>query len=420
MDSSCIASQFLSTFGTKNPYEILGLSTTASVTDEDIKKAYRKAALRNHPDKGGDAEKFKACCVAHSILSDKDKRAVYDETGDVDDANRDNSDIDEKTFAEWDAYFRRLYPKLTIQKIDQFSLKYKNSIEEKKDVINEYIKHKGKMKNIMACVILAEENDIERFLSYIDEAILATDTNGNNVSCTGAPVQAYPEYTSFRTQFYSNDKNILKKITKNVMCEEDSHSDEDTSSVGMSCSDSDDDNNMGDNSTSMNDFIVHDNSSKPVLKAAITTTTKYKQNTIKTKQNIGKVISPRKTSSSSRSSSSSSSSSTKSHGRKKSIPSAVAAGYDSSSTASAISSFNVDDVEKHDKYGVQSVEADLASSIFAAQNRRKTTTNTLLNNLENKYINKSKKGGRLKTNTSDPYNIDDAAFVALQKKMTKK
>eukprot|EP00605_Chrysophyceae_sp_TOSAG23-4_P001330 GSChrysophyteH1.ASY1.ANO1.1447.1 assembled CDS len=65
MDS--LGSQLVNAFGTKDPYAILGLERTA--TDEDVKKAYRKAALRHHPDKGGDAEKFKACCVAHSILS---------------------------------------------------------------------------------------------------------------------------------------------------------------------------------------------------------------------------------------------------------------------------------------------------------------------------------------------------------------
>jgi DnaJ family protein C protein 9 len=158
-----IAKQLQAAFGEKTIYEILEVESTAST--EDIKKNYKKLALKYHPDKGGSAEHFKALSVAHSILSDPEKRKQYDETG-----NLDQEDTSQE-FEHWYEYFRNLFPKLTISKINEFSGKYKGSDEEKTDVITEYEKHSGDLKKIMDSVILAEEEDTERICTIIDAAI---------------------------------------------------------------------------------------------------------------------------------------------------------------------------------------------------------------------------------------------------------
>ncbi len=63
-----------------NPYDVLGVEKNAS--DDDIKKAFRKAAHKHHPDKdGGDEAKFKEINEAYQILSNKEKRAQYDQFG---------------------------------------------------------------------------------------------------------------------------------------------------------------------------------------------------------------------------------------------------------------------------------------------------------------------------------------------------
>jgi molecular chaperone DnaJ len=61
-------------------YNLLGVSKGAS--DDEIKKAYRKLAHKHHPDKaGGDEKKFKEINEAYQVLSDKTKRAQYDQFG---------------------------------------------------------------------------------------------------------------------------------------------------------------------------------------------------------------------------------------------------------------------------------------------------------------------------------------------------
>lgn len=64
-------------------YDILGVEPTA--TDVELKKAYRKQAIKCHPDKNGNdpdaAAKFQELGEAYGILQDKEKRALYDEMG---------------------------------------------------------------------------------------------------------------------------------------------------------------------------------------------------------------------------------------------------------------------------------------------------------------------------------------------------
>ncbi len=72
-------------------YELLGVDRNA--TQDQIKKAYRKLAVKHHPDKGGDESKFKEISQAYEILSDPDKKSNYDRFGSADGGGFNMEDI---------------------------------------------------------------------------------------------------------------------------------------------------------------------------------------------------------------------------------------------------------------------------------------------------------------------------------------
>lgn len=90
-----------------------------------VKKAYHKLSLIVHPDRVEEndkldaTEKFKVLGSVHAILSDKDKRAVYDETKCVDD-----DDYHEMEDRDWTVYWRMLFKKVTVEDIKAYEKEY--------------------------------------------------------------------------------------------------------------------------------------------------------------------------------------------------------------------------------------------------------------------------------------------------------
>jgi len=158
---------------------VLGLEMTGeSVSASQLRKAYYRQALKYHPDKQQnktpeemeDARlKFEAISVAYSILSDEDRRKVYDEDGEMDDNDElgsgSNSDV-------WKDYFTGLFGKVTTEDIDKFTETYKCSEEEEQDVLKYYTQFQGDLGKMLECVMCSEDIDKERWVEdYIKPAI---------------------------------------------------------------------------------------------------------------------------------------------------------------------------------------------------------------------------------------------------------
>nr|GMD39772.1 chaperone protein DnaJ 6-like [Ipomoea batatas] len=120
----------------------MGVERTAS--QQEIKRAYYKLALRLHPDKNpGDEEaneKFQQLQKVMSVLGDEEKRAVYDQTGCVDDA-----DLAGDVVQNLKEFFQSMYKKVTEADIEEFEANYRGSDSEKKDLLDLYTKYKGNM-----------------------------------------------------------------------------------------------------------------------------------------------------------------------------------------------------------------------------------------------------------------------------------
>ncbi|RAL10644.1 DnaJ domain protein, partial [Aspergillus homomorphus CBS 101889] len=154
-------------------YEILGVSNDA--TADQVKSAYRKQALKHHPDKVPAEEReeanknFQQIAFAYAILSDAKRRERYDLTGSTSEA----VDIDDDF--NWADFYREQFAHaVDINAIDKLKQEYQGSAEEERDVLAAYETYRGDLDKVYETVMLCNVlDDDERFRELIDRAIAA-------------------------------------------------------------------------------------------------------------------------------------------------------------------------------------------------------------------------------------------------------
>ena len=149
-------------------YKLLNVNKTS--TKEEIRKNFRKLVLIIHPDKNPNdpkaSEKFRNLNNAYKILMNDEKRKIYDETGEYDENEDGTIDID-NTYN----YYREIYPRLKIEDIENFSIKYRESDMEKEDLINFYNDNNGDITLLLEAIPLSRNNDVERFIKIYEDLI---------------------------------------------------------------------------------------------------------------------------------------------------------------------------------------------------------------------------------------------------------
>lgn len=185
-----------------------------------MKKAYHKLSLLVHPDRVEDAikaestEKFKVLGRIHTILSDKEKRKIYDESGQY------NEDSVDYGIHNWADYWKSLFKPITTEDIDQYKENYIGSEAELKDLKEAYLESKVKIQNSIYTSFIFKEKFLlgKGDMDYILESVLFSncDDEPRLQSMVEKLIEAnqVPRYKNF---FQEEEKRRQKRRRK-VCC----------------------------------------------------------------------------------------------------------------------------------------------------------------------------------------------------------
>ncbi|CAL8084324.1 unnamed protein product [Calicophoron daubneyi] len=152
-------------------YNVLGVKRDCK--PEELRKAFYKMSLLHHPDRQAESAKeaatirFQTLSKVYSLLSDHDKRAIYDESGVVDDEDV----LSSKTYDDWVKYWELLFPRITTKQIDEYRAKYRDSEEELNDLVEIYQRSNGNMDVILESLLFSSDSDEKRIRHLIDGLI---------------------------------------------------------------------------------------------------------------------------------------------------------------------------------------------------------------------------------------------------------
>ncbi|XP_055921179.1 J domain-containing protein CG6693 [Eupeodes corollae] len=160
-------------FNTRNLYELLEIPKES--LEKDIKKAYYKISLKVHPDRVPEdekeiaTEKFKVLGKVHQVLTDKNKKALYDEQGVIED------DDEEGSLSTWLELWKKIFKPITTEEIENYEKEYVGSELERADIKKAYVGGKGCINHIINSVPFIAVEDEPRLKEIVQEMIDAEE-----------------------------------------------------------------------------------------------------------------------------------------------------------------------------------------------------------------------------------------------------
>ena len=145
------------------PYEILGVSPSAS--EDEIKKAFKKLAMIHHPDKGGDADKYRLVNLAYQVLKDPENRKKYNDALATTFNQFKEEDRDTKYYLNTN--FLKMDPTQggTVFDLEKFLAEFENS---RKETFLKPVQEKTvgvRLENLLADRLAARDQELNKFVS---------------------------------------------------------------------------------------------------------------------------------------------------------------------------------------------------------------------------------------------------------------
>lgn len=100
------------------------------------------------------------------MLSNAEKRERYDKYGDD-----GEDDFNSTEWVNAYEYYRAMHPEITKQDFKSFAERYKNSDEEKDDLLSFYEEMEGDISTILECIMCSENEDLPRYIQFYEKAI---------------------------------------------------------------------------------------------------------------------------------------------------------------------------------------------------------------------------------------------------------